>query len=129
MSRTRIVQGKITKITGKDHFIYSRGSIKNNGATKVSQVGNGGGVYYGQPNFPDLAYEVTSLKLTSTYAHEQMLKIAKEFSEMTFVLVMLQIFGNDIEIEALGKLYKDLCDNKVKPPEIVVTKDPISTCP
>lgn len=125
MSRTRIVQGKITKITGKDHFIYSKGSITNNAATKVIQKGEQSGVFYGKPNFPDLKYESTEYKLKSPFAHEQLLKIAKELSEMTFVLIMLQIFGDDIEIEALGKLYKDLCDKKLQPPEIIVTKDPI----
>lgn len=44
---------------------------------------------------------------------------------MTFILLMLQIFGEEIEVEAIGKLYKDLCDDKLDPPEIIVTKDPI----
>lgn len=125
MSRTRVVKGKITKITGKDHFIYSKGSIINNGATKVIQIGNDKGVLYGKSNFPDLEYEPTEYKLKSIFAHEQMMKMTEELSEMTFIVIMLQIFGNDIEIEALGKLYKELCDKKLQPPEIIVTKDPI----
>ena len=125
MSRTRIVKGKIIKITHGDHFIYSRGSIVNNGATKVIQKGEDKGVFYGKSNFPDLVYQPTELKLKSTFAHDQLVKTAKELSEMTFVLIMLQIFGNDIEIEALSNLYKDLCDRKIEPPEIIVTKDPI----
>lgn len=125
MSRTRVVKGKITKITGKDHFIYSKGSITNNGATKVIQIGDEKGVLYGKPDFPDLEYEPTEYKLTSLFAHDQMMKTATELSEMTFILIMLQIFSNDIEVEAIGKLYKDLCDKRLLPPEIIVTKDPI----
>lgn len=125
MSRTRIVKGKIKKITHEDHFIYSRGSIINNSAKMVIQKGEEKGVFYGKANFPDLEYQPTELKLKSYFAHDQLVKTAKELSEMTFVLIMLQIFGSDIEIEALSKLYKDLCDGKTKPAEIIVTKDPI----
>lgn len=127
MSRTRIVKGKLIKITHKDHYIYSRGAITNNASTKVIQVGENDGVFYGNPNFPDLKYEQTDLKLESSFAHNQLVKTAKELSEMTFVLIMLQIFGNEIEVEAVSKLYKDLCDGKTQPPEIIVTKDPIKT--
>ena len=125
MSRTRIVKGKLRKITHEDHFIYSRGSIINNSATMVIQKGVEKGVFYGKAQFPDLTYESTELKLKSQLAHDQLQKTAKELSEMVFILLMLQIFGQDIEIEAIGKLYKDLCDNKLQPPEIIVTKDPI----
>ena len=89
MSRTRIVKGKIIKITHGDHFIYSRGSIVNNGATKVIQKGEDKVVFYGKSNFPDLVYQPTELKLKSTFAHDQLVKTAKELSEMTFVLIML----------------------------------------
>ncbi|AYZ11811.1 hypothetical protein EGY05_07690 [Chryseobacterium arthrosphaerae] len=125
MSRTRIVKGKLTKVTHEDHFIFSRGSIVNNGATKVIQKGDEKGVVYGTPDFPDLVYEPTEYKLKSPLAHEQLKNTAKELSEMTFILLMLQIFGEEIEVEAIGKLYKDLCDDKLEPPEIIVTKDPI----
>ncbi|MFV0529917.1 MAG: hypothetical protein ACK5MD_00565 [Flavobacteriales bacterium] len=125
MSRIRIVKGKLTKISHQDYFIYSKGSIVNNGATKVIQIGDEKGVFYGKPDFPDLEYEETELKLKSSLAHEQLVKTAKELSEMTFVLLMLQIFGEAIEVEAIGKLYKDLCDDKLETPEIIVTKDPI----
>ncbi|KXH85007.1 HET-C-related protein [Chryseobacterium kwangjuense] len=125
MSRTRIVKGKLTKVTHKDHFIYSRGSIINNGATKVIQIGEDNGVLYGKPDFPDLVYEPVEYKLKSVLAHEQLMNTAKELSEMTFILLMLQIFGEEIEVEAIGKLYRDLCDDKLEPPEIIVTRDPI----
>lgn len=125
MSRIRIIKGNYRKITHQDHHIYSRGSINNNANLKVAQKGNENGVFYGTPNFPDLVYEDTELRLTSSLAHDQLMKTAQELSEMAFVLLMLQIFGEDIEIEAIGKLYKDLCDGKLNPPEIIVTKDPI----
>lgn len=125
MSRTRIVKGKLTKVVHDDYYIYSRGSIINSALQKVLQKGEASGVIYDTPEFPDLVYEPTEYKLKSLFAHEQMLKTAKELSEMTFVLLLLQIFGNDIEVEALGKLYKDLSDKKIEAPEIIVTEGPV----
>jgi len=48
MSRTRIVKGNITKITGGNYKIYSKDTIENIGL-KVIQVGKEGGVSYGEP--------------------------------------------------------------------------------
>lgn len=126
MSRIRIVGGKLTKITCKDHFIYSRGNIKNTASKRVVQIGQENGVIYGIPNIPNLEYEeAIDYQLQSSFAHEHLMKTAKELSEMAFIMLMLQIFGEDIEIEAFGKLYRDLCDEKVEPPKILVTQNPI----
>lgn len=54
MSRTRIVKGSITKITGGNYKVYSRDNIENIGS-KVIQVGKEGGVTYGEPENPPLA--------------------------------------------------------------------------
>lgn len=51
MSRTRIVKGNITEITGGNHKIYSKDIIENSGS-KVIQVGKTDGVIYGQPEQP-----------------------------------------------------------------------------
>lgn len=48
MSRTRIVKGNITKITGGNYKIYSNEDIENIGC-KVTQVGKDNGVSYGEP--------------------------------------------------------------------------------
>lgn len=126
MSRHRIVGGKLTKITHKDHFFYSRSSIENNAAKKIIQKGEENGILYGTPHIPDLEYEEDKgCKLDSSFAHKQLLKTANELSEMAFVLLMLQIFGLEIEVEAIGKLYRDLCDDKIPLPQIIVTKKPI----
>lgn len=124
MSRIRIVGGKLTKITCKDHLIYSRGSIKNTASKRVIQTGIKNGIVYGVPNIPDLKYEESiDYQLQSSFAHEHLIKTAKELSEMAFIVLMLQIFGEDIEIEAIGRLYRDLCDGKVEPPKIIVTQN------
>lgn len=46
MSRTRIVKGNITEITGENYKVYSKEDIENIGS-KVIQVGKDGGVSYG----------------------------------------------------------------------------------
>ncbi len=48
MSRTRIVKGNITKITGGNYKVYSKDEIENIGS-KVIQVGREEGVSYGSP--------------------------------------------------------------------------------
>jgi hypothetical protein len=48
MSRTRIVKGNITEITGGNYKVYSKENIENIGS-KVIQVGKEGGVSYGEP--------------------------------------------------------------------------------
>lgn len=126
MSRTRIVKGISTKITTKNHFVYSRGAIENNSAGKLSQKGANGGVKYGKAEFPDLVYEEDKeYKLSSDYALQHLQALAKDMSEMTFILFMLGVFGNEIEVSALGKLFRDLCDNKLNAPDIIITKERI----
>lgn len=124
MSRTRIVKGNITKIIGGNYKIYSNDEIENIGS-KVIQVGKEGGVVYGDPEKfvpPPIDVQKSEYKLESTYAHDQMMSLAKELGEITFMLFMTEIFGYEIEAEALSKLYRDLSDNKIQAPEIIVSK-------
>lgn len=124
MSRTRIVKGDIVKIVGGDYKRYSKDEIENIGS-KVIQVGKEGGVSYDVPSKfipPPIDVVKSEYKLESIYAHEQMMSLAKELGEITFMLFMTQIFGYEIEAEALSRLYRDLSDNKIKAPEIIVSK-------
>ncbi|ASK29656.1 hypothetical protein CEY12_05855 [Chryseobacterium sp. T16E-39] len=124
MSRTRIVKGNITKIVGGDYKRYSKDNIENIGS-KVIQIGKEGGVVYGDPEKfipPPIDIQKSEYKLESTYAHEQLMSLAKELGEITFMLFMTQIFGYEIDAEALSRLYRDLSDNKIKAPEIIVSK-------
>jgi hypothetical protein len=124
MSRTRIVKGNITKIIGGNYKIYSNDEIENIGS-KVIQIGKEGGVVYGDPEKfvpPPIDVQKSEYKLESTYAHDQMMSLAKELGEITFMLFMTEIFGYEIEAEALSKLYRDLRDGKIQAPEIIVSK-------
>lgn len=47
MSRTRIVQGNYSKITGGDHNMSSEGKIVSNASNEVREKGDGTGVTYG----------------------------------------------------------------------------------
>lgn len=69
MSRTRIVKGNITKITGGNYKIYSKDNIENSGS-KLIQVGKDGGVSYGEPEQPKLRLficEKTPTKYPNAY--------------------------------------------------------------
>ncbi|WP_261512542.1 Het-C domain-containing protein [Chryseobacterium paludis] len=124
MSRTRIVKGNITKVIGGDYKRYSKDDIENIGS-KVIQIGKENGVVYGEPEKfvpPPIDVQESEYKLESTYAHEQLMSLAKELGEITFMLFMTQIFGYEIDAEALSRLYRDLSDNKIKAPEIIVSK-------
>lgn len=64
MSRSTYVGGTYTKITCRDHNIYAtQGNIVNNAATIVKQVGEEGGVCYGQPKEPKLSKKTNFLYL------------------------------------------------------------------
>lgn len=127
MSRTRIVKGNITKIIGGDYKRYSKENIENIGS-KVIQVGKEEGVSHGEPEKyipPPLNIVESEYKLESTYAHDQLKELARQVAELPFILMMLNIFGQEIEISALSKLYRGLSDSSIKAPEIIVTKTPV----
>lgn len=127
MSRTRIVKGNITKITGGNYKIYSKDEIENIGS-KVIQVGKESGVSYGEPEKhipPPLDIIESKYKLESTYAHDQLSSLAKELDEIPFMCFMIGIFGEEVEASALSKLYRGLSDKSLISPEIVVTQFPV----
>lgn len=67
--------------------------------------------------------DITNLyKLESAFAQEQLKQIAKEMGKVAFGIFMLTVFGGDIEIKALYKLYDNLLNDSIEPPTIVVTK-------
>jgi hypothetical protein len=125
MSYRLIVGGKITKTTGGDHKMYSEGDIVFNSAKKVIFTGKEKGVTFGKPESPNLTVVESEYKLESTYAHDQLCSLADELAEMPFMLFMLEIFGHEIEVSALSKLYRDLSDRKIKNAEIIVSKMPV----
>lgn len=53
MSRTRIVKGNIIKIVGGNYKRYSKDDIENIGS-KVIQIGDGEGVFYGNAEDPPI---------------------------------------------------------------------------
>lgn len=113
---------KITEIADKITIESIRENLSLNSNKKIIQKGKNGGVKYGRYTPPEVKIEPTEYKLRSTYAHEQLISIAEELGEVTFILFMSQIFGYEIEASALSKLYRALNDKKVQPPEIVVSK-------
>ena len=125
MSRTRNVGGMIIKTTGGDHKIYSEGNIVQNAGNTIIETGKDKGVSYGKPESPVLNVNESKYKLESTYAHDQLCSLADDLGEISFMIFMLQIFGHEIEISALSKLYRDLSDRKIINPEILVSRTPV----
>jgi len=70
----------------------------------------------------DIEVEESEYKLESTYAHDQLCFLADELAEITFMFLMRAIFGDQIEVEAISKLYRDLSDRKIQSPEIIISK-------
>ncbi len=66
--------------------------------------------------------EESEIKLKSTYAHDQLTKLAKDLSEANFIVMLLPIFGEDIPLAAYGKLYRALSDGALPQPEIKVLR-------
>ncbi|WP_130736709.1 HET-C-related protein [Flavobacterium sp. J27] len=126
MTRTRIVKGTITEKTGGNEIYYASGNIVINAGKKINITSNQG-VVFGEPEIPNVkVLENKVYTLESTYALDQLTSLAEDLAEMPFIFFMLEVFGNDIEVSALSKLYKDLCDKKVKNPEIIVSKIPVN---
>lgn len=65
----------------------------------------------------------SAVHLKSAYAHEQLTKLATDLSEVSFILMVLPFFGEDVPIEAYSKLYRALSDGTLPPPEIEVKSD------
>jgi|GEM_PF-598120 len=63
MSRTRIVGGSITKITGGNHNIYSKGNIVFTAGGTITETGVENGVTFGTPQKPP-KIKITDLKVT-----------------------------------------------------------------
>ncbi|NRS90787.1 hypothetical protein HNQ02_003734 [Flavobacterium sp. 7E] len=125
MSRVRIVGGTITKTSKGAYNMYSDENIVHSSGKAISEVGEENGITFGDPKSPNLTIVETNYKLESTYAHDQLSQLAEELGEMTFMFMMLEIFGHEIEISALSKLYRDLSDKKIETPEIIVSKIPV----
>ena len=62
MSRTRIVKGTYTKITGGDHNMYAKGNIVSTAGKSINEVGKENGVNYGEPKKPPLAPKLYFVK-------------------------------------------------------------------
>ena len=114
--------GKITEIADRINIESFKENLSLNSNKKIIQEGQNGGVKHGDYSPPELTVEESKYKLESTYAHDQMMSLAKELGEITFMLFMTEIFGYEIEAEALSKLYRALSDNKIQSPEIIVSK-------
>ena len=61
-------------------------------------------------------------KLDSSFAQNQLKQIAKEMGKVAFGIFMLSVFGKDIEIKAIYKLYENLLKDKVSLPKIIITQ-------
>lgn len=124
MTRIRNVRGKITETTGGKEISYAKESIVFNSLKKISFMAKEG-TSFGEPVSPNITVKETKYKLESTYAHDQLCQLAEELAEMPFMFFMLEIFGYEIEISALSKLYRELSDKKIKNPEIIVSQIPV----
>ncbi|QYS89282.1 hypothetical protein [Flavobacterium davisii] len=49
MSRTRIVKGTYTKITGGDHNMYAKGNIVTTAGKSINEIGKENGVTCNEP--------------------------------------------------------------------------------
>lgn len=124
MTRVRNVGGKIIEQTKGKEISYAKESIVFNSSKKVTFTANDG-TTFGEPLSPNVTVVETEYKLESTYAHDQLSQLAEELAEMPFMFMMLEIFGYEIEISALSRLYRDLSDKKIKNPEIIVSGIPV----
>ncbi|KAF2509961.1 hypothetical protein EYY60_10590 [Flavobacterium zhairuonense] len=125
MTRIRNVGGKIIETTGGKEIYYAKESIVYNAKRKISFTAKEG-TFFGEPESPNVTIKEAEYKLESTYAHDQLSQLATELAEMPFMFCMLEIFGYEIEISALSKLYRDLSDKKIQNPEIIVSQIPVN---
>lgn len=65
-------------------------------------------------------------ELKSDFSETQLKKVAKELDKFSFVMFVLNIFGEDIEIEALLKLYRRLLEDDMPKPKIEVSSQPLN---
>lgn len=114
--------GKINEVSDKVNIESFKKNLNLISGRVIQQYGKDGGVVHSSYSPPEIKVEKSEYKLESTYAHDQMMSLAKELGEITFMLFMTEVFGYEIEAEALSKLYRDLSDNKIQAPEIIVSK-------
>lgn len=98
------------------------------GATIMPATGvkiSSASTYQGDPYSPRVKDNPapSEVTLTSAYPLEEIYKIAEKDSEIVFIHLLMEIFGNDVPFEAYQQLYKDASDKKLKMPEIVVLKN------
>lgn len=113
--------GKISEVSDKVNIEAFKKNLNLISGRVVHQHGKDGGVVHSSYSPPDVEVVKSEYKLESTYSHDQMMSLAKELGEITFMLFMTEVFGYEIEAEALSKLYRELSDNKIKAPEIIVS--------
>lgn len=65
-------------------------------------------------------------ELESDFAELQLKKVAKDLGKFSFVIFMLNIFGEDIEVKALLKLYHHLLEDDMPKPKIETTTEPLN---
>ncbi len=65
-------------------------------------------------------------KLSSDFAHKNLLSIADDLGEVNFIAFMIKTFGKKISIEAYSKLYRALSERKVDNIPIEVTSNRIT---
>lgn len=122
----RIIGGKSTHVAEKINLWSTEGSIEFYASKFVRIEGEKEGVFFGKYRSPDIVvaknYEYS---LESTFAHDQLKELAIQLAELPFILMMLNIFGQEIEVSALSKLYRGLSDGSIQAPEIIVTKTPV----
>ena len=74
---------------------------------------------------PDAVEESTIVTLASTYAYDELVFMANDLAEATFVNLLEEVFGKDIGLHAYAELYRDASEGKLKKPAIVVIKNSI----
>jgi hypothetical protein len=117
---------KLTEIADKVNIEAKNENLTFSSNKKIQVQGKDGGLKYNKYSPPDLIVEEDKeYKLESSYAHDQLCLFADEMAEMPFMFFMLEIFGSDIEVSALSKLYRDLSDRKIISPEIIVSKSTV----
>lgn len=120
MSRTRIVKGNITEITGGNYKVYSKEDIENIGS-KVIQVGKEDGVSYGEPEKYIVKDDKIKREIYLTFddgiqaGTEEVLQLLKEKGiKGTFFLTGVHLwYAFSYYPEKAKKILKDIYENHI----------------
>jgi peptidoglycan/xylan/chitin deacetylase (PgdA/CDA1 family) len=120
MSRTRIVKGTYTKITGGDHNMYAKGNIVTTAGGVITQTGKENGVSFGTPKSPPVIQkDEIKREIYLTFddgiqaGTEEVLQVLKETGvKATFFLTGVHLwYAFSYYKETATKILKEIYEN------------------